>query len=400
MRRLIGIGLGLVLLFVGACSDDDDEPETMGGETLTESSTSTTSGTPSNSGAAPTEPPKLKAERVADLEGALSLAVRPSDNGLYVAQKSGLIRVVRGGRAEPEALVDLTEEVSVGYEQGLLGIAFNPTGDRLYANYTDTAGDTRIVEWEVERNGRVRRASRRELLFVDQPFTNHNGGHLQFGSDGFLYIALGDGGSGGDPKGNAQRLDTLLGKILRIDPRPDGDKPYRVPADNPFVGRSGARGEIWAYGLRNPWRFSFDPDGRIWIGDVGQNSVEEVDVSPAGSKGGENYGWSPREGTRPFRGGERPAGAIDPVHEYPTSEGCAVTGGVVYRGRSIAGLQGTYLFADFCNGEVKGLVGGDDGRRLVDLDLEVPSLASFGEDAAGEVYVLSLERGLLRIAAA
>jgi glucose/arabinose dehydrogenase len=400
VTRPFRVGLCLAAVFVGACSDGDDKPDVRGGETLTESSTSTTSSTTPSPGAAQAEPPKLKAERVADLEGALSLAVRPGDAGLYVAQKSGLIRVVRNGRAAPEALVDLTEEVSVGYEQGLLGIAFNPAGDRLYANYTDTAGDTRIVEWEVDGGGRIRQGSRRELLFVDQPFTNHNGGHLQFGPDGFLYIALGDGGSGGDPRGNAQRLDTLLGKILRIDPRPDGDKPYRVPADNPFLGRSGARGEIWAYGLRNPWRFSFDPDGRLWIGDVGQNSVEEVDVSPAGSKGGENYGWNRREGLRPFRGGERPAGAVDPVHEYPTTDGCAVTGGVVYRGRSITGLVGTYLFADFCNGKVKGLVGGDGGRRMVDLDLEVPSLASFGEDGAGEVYVLSLERGLLRLAAA
>jgi glucose/arabinose dehydrogenase len=387
----------VLTLLLGACGGNDDQQVRESERLTPSSSTSSTTSPPTTTDGTPAKPPQLKAERVADLEGALSLAVRAGDDALYVAQKQGFVRVVRDGRAEQNALIDISDQVSVGYEQGLLGITFNPAGDRLYANYTDTEGDTRIVEWQAERSGRIVRDSRRELLFVDQPFVNHNGGHLAFGPDGMLYIALGDGGSGGDPRGNAQRLDTLLGKILRIDPRPEGSRPYTVPSDNPFVAQAGARGEIWAFGLRNPWRFSFAPDGRLWIGDVGQNSVEEVDVSPAGSKGGENYGWSRREGFRPFRGGEKPAGAVDPVHEYPTSEGCAVTGGYVYRGRAIAGLQGVYVFADFCNGEVKGLVGAE--HTLVDLGLEVPSLASFGEDGAGEIYALSLERGLLRITA-
>lgn len=393
--------MAVALTFLAGCSRG-------GGEDLAANTTSTTSpqttgpapaGGDVTTGVAPTpDPPRLRAEPVADVPGALAMAVRQGDDALYVAQKSGAVKVVSpAGRVDPVPAVDLTEEVSTGGEQGLLGITFDPAGQRLYANFTDTGGDTRIVEWQMEGR-RVRDSSRRQLLFVEQPFPNHNGGQLAFGPDGFLYIALGDGGSGGDPHDNGQRLNTLLGKILRIDPRADGDRPYRIPPDNPFAARPGARGEIWAYGLRNPWRFSFDPDGRLWIADVGQNTVEEVNVSPAGSKGGENYGWNRREGLRPFQGGDRPSGAIDPVHEYPTQEGCAVTGGYVYRGPSMPDLRGTYVFADFCNGQVKGLVGPE--RRLVDLRLEVPTLASFGEAADGELYALSLKRGVLRLTAA
>jgi glucose/arabinose dehydrogenase len=238
-------------------------------------------------------------------------------------------------------------------------------------------------------------------LFVDQPFSNHNGGALAFGPDGYLYVALGDGGSAGDPMGNAQSLSTLLGKLLRISPRPSGGEPYSIPPDNPFVGWSGARPEIWAYGLRNPWRFSFDAaTGDLWIGDVGQNAWEEIDLEPAGSDGGSNFGWDRLEGTHPFEGGSAP-GSVPPVFEYANGAGsCAVTGGYVYRGALIPALAGAYVFADYCRGRLEALVPGK-GRAMEARALgpRVDALASFGEDARGELYVLSLAGTVSRIAA-
>ena len=199
-------------------------------------------------------------------------------------------------------------------------------------------------------------ASERGVLFVDQPFSNHNGGALAFGPDGYLYVGLGDGGSAGDPMGNAQSLSTLLGKLLRISPRPSKGEPYAIPPDNPFVGRDGARPEIWAYGLRNPWRFSFDTaTGDLWIGDVGQNAWEEIDLEPAGSDGGSNFGWDRLEGTHPFEGSPAPD-SIAPVFEYAHGDGsCSVTGGYVYRGERIPTLAGAYLFGDYCRGRPGGV---------------------------------------------
>jgi glucose/arabinose dehydrogenase len=241
--------------------------------------------------------------------------------------------------------------------------------------------------------------SERSLLHFEDPFPNHNGGQLAFGPDRRLYIAFGDGGSGGDPLGNGQSLGTLFGKILRIDPRPAGGRPYGVPPDNPFVGRDGARPEIWDYGLRNPWRFSFDAaTGDLWIGDVGQNAYEEIDHEPAG-EGGRNYGWNRREGLHAYNGGDRPDGAVDPVIEYSHASGCTVIGGFVYRGRRISGLQGAYLYGDYCAGWVRAARA--PGGRIAeerDLGLQVPSLSSFGADANGELYALSLGGDVYRIA--
>ena len=347
---------------------------------------------------APTgEPPPLTATEVADFDQALGLVTRAGDDALYVVEKGGRIEALRDGRVAAAPVLDVSSLVSTGGEQGLLGAAFSPGGDHLYVDYTDVNGDTRVVEYAFE-GGRAVPASARLLLAVDQPYANHNGGHLAFGPGGFLYIAMGDGGSGGDPHGNAQRLDTLLGKILRIDPRPSSGRPYTVPADNPFVGRQGARGEIWAYGLRNPWRFSFDAaTSALWIGDVGQGEREEVSAAAAESRGGENYGWNRYEGTRPYAGGGT-EGLVAPVYDYARSEGnCAVTGGYVYRGERIAGLRGRYLFADFCRGEVLTLVPGPGGMEARRLGPQVEALASFGEDQDGELYALSLTSGLYRL---
>jgi glucose/arabinose dehydrogenase len=355
----------------------------------------------------PTETPdiplkdvRVRLVRVAMLEQPLGLAVRAGDPALYIAEKTGRVMAVRDGRVDPRPVLDLSEEVSLGGEQGLLGLAFSPTGEHLYVNFTDLRGDTHITEFRME-GGRVDPRSRREVLFVDQPFSNHNGGNLAFGPDGYLYIGLGDGGSGGDPFGNAQSLATLLGKMLRIDPRPAEGRRYRIPPDNPFVGRPGARPEIWAYGLRNPWRYSFDREtGDLWIGDVGQSAREEIDFQPAGSDGGENYGWDRYEGTLRFEGGGLP-GAVPPILEYGRGQGATVIGGYVYRGSDIPGLEGAYVYGDFFEPELRAAV--RDGRRIgarTGLGVEVPNLSAFGEDHAGELFALSLSGTVYRLAPA
>ena len=329
------------------------------------------------------------------------MAVRADDAGLYVAEKSGRVVVIRGGAVDPVPVLDLTGQVSLGGEQGLLGLAFAPSGRYLYVNYTDTNGDTHVTEYAM-RGARADLATRRDVLVVGQPYTNHNGGNLAFGPDGYLYIGLGDGGSGGDPQGNGQSVSTLLGKMLRIDPRPVDGRPYGIPSDNPFIDRSGARPEIWAYGLRNPWRYSFDREtGDLWIGDVGQSAWEEVDFQPSGSSGGENYGWNRMEGDHSYEGGDPPADVARPVFEYSHDVGgCTVIGGYVYRGAQIAGLEGAYLFGDLCLGRLEALR--VEGGRVVghrELGPEVPNLSSFGEDAEGELYAMSLSGEVYRIAA-
>jgi glucose/arabinose dehydrogenase len=340
--------------------------------------------------------------RVATLVQPLALAVRPGDPALYVAEKVGRVVAIRRGRIDPAPVLDISRDVSLGGEQGLLGLVFSPDGRFLYVNYTDTVGHTHVTEFVMDGR-RADPSSRRDVLFVEQPFSNHNGGHLAFGPDGYLYAGLGDGGSGGDPLGNGQSLVTLLGKMLRISPRPSAARPYGIPPDNPFVDRPGALPEIWDYGLRNPWRFSFDREtGDLWIGDVGQSSWEEIDVEAAGSPGGQNFGWNLLEGSHPYEGAEPPSGAVPPVYEYSQDQGgCTVVGGYVYRGAAIPNLIGSYVFADFCLGQVEALQ--LDGRRAVGHRLVGPvveNLSSFGEDASGELYALSLSGPVFRLSPA
>lgn len=326
------------------------------------------------------------------------MALRRGDDALYFAEKGGRVRALRGGALAQ--VLDLRGQVSSGSEQGLLGLTFSPAGTHLYVDYTDTAGDTHVVEYRLA-GGRADTGTRRELLRIDQPYANHNGGQILFGPDGKLYIGLGDGGAGGDPQGNAQSLGTLLGKILRIDPTPSGGRPYTIPADNPFVGRRGARGEIWAYGLRNPWRFTFDRQtGALWIGDVGQNAWEEIDYAPPTSDGGENYGWDRLEGRHRFEGSP-PARHVLPVHEYSLSgTACAVTAGYNYRGGAIPGLRNWFIFADVCQARVKALRKNSGNGTVRDLGLQGSNIVSFGEGAGGELYVLSLNGPVWRIVAA
>jgi glucose/arabinose dehydrogenase len=337
---------------------------------------------------------------VGGLDGALYVTAAPGDaRRLYVVLQGGQVRVVRDGRVRAEPFLDVSDRITSGGERGLLGLAFHPgyaENGRFFVNFTDLAGNTRVVELHAEpRAARASVEGRRVLLRVAQPYPNHNGGHLVFGPDGFLYVGLGDGGSGGDPQGNGQRLDTLLGKILRIDvDRRTRGRQYAIPRDNPLAGRRGARPEIFAYGLRNPWRFSFDREtGDLWIGDVGQSAREEIDFRPAGSAGAANFGWNAFEGSLRYPGGRRPRGRpIPPVAEYPHSAGCSVSGGYVARGPRVPALRGRYLYADYCTGALFSMRAGPEPsrpRRERGFGAALNGVTSFGEDARGDLLAVA-----------
>ncbi|MGZ6299377.1 MAG: PQQ-dependent sugar dehydrogenase [Candidatus Limnocylindria bacterium] len=331
---------------------------------------------------------------------------------LFINEQGGRIRVVEpDGALRQEPFVDLSNRVESGGERGLLGLAFHPdfaTNGRLFVHYS-RAGDGATVISELTASAdheTASSASERIIFTLKQPFANHNGGQLAFGPDGYLYIGLGDGGSANDPFGNGQNRGVLLGKILRIDVdgAPASDKAYAIPANNPYAagGISPGAGlpEIWAYGLRNPWRFSFDRATRdLYIGDVGQNAWEEIDRQPAGSAGGENYGWDLFEGTH-CSSNCGSITAVGPVAEYGHDAGCSVTGGYVYRGTRQPSLVGTYLFSDYCSGTVWTLGppgGGVTPRQLAITDLQV---SSFGEGEDGEIFLVDLlDGGLYRVVA-
>lgn len=324
------------------------------------------------------------------------------DDRLFVVERGGTIRIVQAGTLAPQPFLDITGLVgSDNTEQGLLGLAFHPRFRQngfFYVDYTDVRGNTVIARYHADPGSMAADPnSEHVILRVQQPFPNHNGGQLAFGPDGMLYIGLGDGGSQGDPNGNGQSLDTLLAKVLRIDV--DAGDPYGIPANNPFA-RGGGRPEIWAYGLRNPWRFAFDRlTGDLYIADVGQDAWEEIDFQPAGSPGGANYGWNLREGLHAYAG-DSTAGMVDPVAEYSHDQGCAVIGGAVIRAPSLPAWQGTYLFGDYCSGRVWGLtnVAGTWQTRLL---FKTPyHITSFGEDQAGEVYMADFGGSLLHLQAA
>lgn len=326
----------------------------------------------------------------------------PNDGSgrLLVLDQGGQILIVENGAIAPEPFLDLTQKVgSSGSEQGLLGIALDPDyapNGIFYVNYTDINGNTTVSRFQRASDGIHADAASEQVLFkVDQPFANHNGGDLVFGPDGMLYIGLGDGGSQGDPNGNGQNVNVLLGKMLRLDVR--GKDGYSIPADNPFASGGGAQ-EVWAWGLRNPWRYSFDRlTGDLYIADVGQNKYEEVDFLPAGSPGGVNFGWNYREGLHAFKG-EPSAGLklIDPVFEYDHSQGCSITGGYVYRGQKLPEFYGIYLFGDYCNGFIWGLMRDAGGQWVSSRMFQVSAnVSSFGEDASGEIFMLDHRTGSL-----
>jgi glucose/arabinose dehydrogenase len=352
-------------------------------------------------------PDHLRAELVVDgLQAPIGITNAGDGTGrLFISEQAGRVRVVgAGGALDPQPFVELSGRITSGGERGLLGLAFHPgfaTNRRLFVDYTRIGdGATVVSELRGSADGsRADPASERILLLVPQPFANHNGGQLAFGPDGYLYIGLGDGGSEGDPNGNGQNRNVLLGKILRIDvdaAHPSGSG-YAIPSDNPYASLGAAPGdgrpEVWAYGLRNPWRFSFDRlTGDLYIGDVGQNAWEEIDRQPLDPPGGANYGWNLREGDHCFRTCD-PTGLIEPIAEYSHKVGCAVTGGYVYRGTAQASLQGVYIFGDYCSGRlftVHTAGGSTTAMTVADTSLNI---SSFGEDEAGELFLVDLGGG-------
>lgn len=336
-----------------------------------------------------------KLEPVADgLTSPVSISLDDAGR-LYFVSQAGVVRVFQDGALLPDPFLDVSDRITTGGERGLLGLALSGS-DRAFAYYTGEGGTSVLARYAVV-DGVADVASMKVLMTVDQPFSNHNGGELTFGPDGYLYWALGDGGSGGDPHGNGQDLSTLLGTILRLDV--SGDE-VAIPADNPFVNQDGARPEIWQYGLRNPWRFSFDRDtGDLYIGDVGQNRTEEIDMLPAG-EGGVNFGWNVMEGDHCYEpsSGCDTSGKRLPIVTYPhgSSWGNSVTGGYMYRGSALPALQGKYLFADFGSGRVWTATPQDDGTWTVDGLLETGmNISTFGQDADGELYLADYGGGII-----
>ncbi len=343
-------------------------------------------------------------EVVAPIAGALGMAFHPTTGDMYVATKQGQVELIEGDSST--TLIDLSDEVSTTLEQGLLGIAIDPTGSYLYLDFTDVDDHTHVIEYELDAEGRPLIETRREVLFVEQPFHTHNGGQIEFGPDGYLWIALGDGG--GSLKGpdfgygeNAQDLSSLHGSLLRIDPRPADGAAYSVPTDNPYVGTEGARGEIWMTGLRNPWRFSFDSDtGDLWIADVGQFCWEEINFYAAadGRGAATDSGWPMVEGPDDYRGGDVDGvtwAAFDVSHDEGDR---SIVGGMVYHGAAIPELQGWYIFTDTYVGNMRAL------RQLGDGSVEIRSITAdrtqavaFAEGPDGELYVMSFQEGVSKL---
>ncbi len=332
---------------------------------------------------------------------------------LFVVEQPGRVEVIRKGQTLPHPFLDISSRVDFGGERGLLSIAFAPDyrqSRRFYVYYTDRQGNIRVDEFKRRTPTRAAAGSRRSVIEIPHPgFANHNGGQLQFLGN-LLYLGTGDGGSGGDPPNNAQNKNVLLGKILRIDPRPSAGRPYSIPAGNPFAGPTPGRGEIYSYGLRNPFRFSFDTVSggppRIAIGDVGQNRFEELDYTTVAAAAGANFGWDAFEGHSVYRdensGTPDPGGTVKPIFAYPHSRGgsCTIIGGYVVGDKRLGSLHGEYVYADFCEGRLRALVpqrNRASGDRILGPTVASPS--SFGEDAQGRIYVASLEGPVYRLVA-
>jgi len=402
MRRA-GIMLMAAAMLLASCGSGGGAGQ--GGDPAAATATPATAPAP----AAPARSRGVRLVKVGEFREPLYVtSPRGENRRLFVVEQGGRIRVVRGGKVLAQPFLDISSQVTSGGEQGLLSVAFAPdyaSSGRFYVYFTDRSEDQRIVEYRRASADRADAGSAREILRMPDDESNHNGGLLLFGPDGMLYVGTGDGGGGGDEhgrRGNAQNLGSLLGKILRIDPQASGGRAYGIPSSNPFSGRQGARGEIYAYGLRNPWRFSFDRStGDLSIGDVGQNEVEEIDFVRRGRGRGANFGWRPFEGRARFAPGESAPGHVRPVIQRTHGEGwCSITGGVVVRDRALPGLRGRYLFGDFCKpGIVSARLSAGRARDVRGTGLRVPSLSSFGEDASGRVYAVSTGGPVYRLVA-
>jgi glucose/arabinose dehydrogenase len=399
MRSRVIVGLAVTMTIGCGSSGDRATARPTDTATLPEP---TATATPAPE-ATPAAKPGLRLQRIGTFDDPLYVTAPPGDRGrVFVVEQGGRVRIVRGGRKVSRPFLDISGRISSGGERGLLSLAFAPdyaSSGRFYVYFTATNGDIRIVEYHRASADRADRGSARRVLSVSHPASNHNGGLVLFGPDGLLYAGLGDGGGGGDQhgtRGNGQDLGTLLGKILRIDPRRKGDRPYTVPPSNPFVGRGGARPEIYAYGVRNPWRFTFTPRGHLVVADVGQGEVEEVSIV---RRKGANLGWRVFEGRQRYSQGETAPGHLPPVIQRFHSDGnCSVTGGVVVRDPVLSALRGRYVFGDYCRGVIESArLSRGRARDVRETRLKVDSLSSFGVDGRGRAYATSLGGPVYRL---
>jgi glucose/arabinose dehydrogenase len=409
VSRFCFAALALTVVATG-CGGDDPTPSTEPHTTVPVATSAHADVEPSTSTAVPLfgdlDAVAITVEEVVVLDEPIDAAVA-ANGEWWIAQRDGTILEVDSESGEIGAtILDIGADTRATGERGLLGIATDATG--LYVNYTDLAGTTHVDGWPLDDAGRPITDQRRSLLVIEQPFSNHNGGALEISpADGHLYIGVGDGGSGGDPLGSGQDTNTLLGTILRIDPTLDGDKPYVIPDDNPFAkgnGSGSGAAEIFAFGVRNPWRISFDPaTNDLWVADVGQNEVEEITLLLSANQSGlgANLGWNLREGTREYSG-DKPTGNVDPVYEYRHSgpqSGCSVSGGHVYRGAAVPHLTGSFVFGDYCTNRIWAISTEGGEVRFRDLGLTVPGLAliGFALDPNGELVALSLNGPVSRL---
>lgn len=415
-RRVAAASSVIALLALLISCGSDDQPAT-GAPTVTfstqppsasSSPQPETSAAPVTTGAgdaAPSVPPAsapgdpvVALAPIATVPDAVDLAWRANDPTSYVVDQDGLVVPLRDG-LPGDAVLDVTDLTGADGERGLLGLTFSPDGATAYIDYTDNSGDTIIASYAVGSDGVFDVSSRTEVLKIDQPYANHNGGNVMFGPDAMLYIGTGDGGSGGDPERRALNVSSYLGKILRIDPT--GGAPYAVPPDNPFVRVEGALPEIWAVGVRNPWRMSFDPaTGDLWIADVGQDTTEEVDVGWAADGAGRamNFGWSAFEGSTRYNEDQSPDAVTPPIYEYPHGDaGCSISGGAVYRGTTVPALVGWFVFGDYCSGNLYAIRAQD---RVLAGNLVLgnqPNITAVRAGPDGELYVLSVDGTISRI---
>jgi glucose/arabinose dehydrogenase len=396
--KRFALGLMATAALLASCGGGDDA---AGRPTPAPSTASDDGGSPAVSAAR-----GVRLKKVASFSSPVYLTSPPGDRRRqFVVEQDGRVMVVRDGKKLGTPFLDIRGQVTSGGEQGLLSIAFPPdyaSSGLFYVYFTDKQQQQRIVEYRRKDADHADPGSARLVLRMADHEPNHNGGLLLFGPDGLMYVGTGDGGGGGDQhgaRGNAQNLGSLLGKILRIDPRADGARAYRIPPDNPFAGRSGARGEIYAYGLRNPWRFSFDrKTADLTIGDVGQDAYEEIDFVRKGAGRGANFGWRPFEGRSHYAPGESAPGAIKPVIVRAHSDGnCSITGGVVVRDPGLAALRGRYVFGDLCKGRIESARLSPGRASVRRTSLHVENLSSFGEDAQGRVYAISLDGAVDRL---